>query len=723
MHRIRAFALIIPFVLTAALFGQSTGSISGTVFSSRGAVVGDATVTLVELRRAVKSAADGTFRFDNIRPGHYHISVESPREGSATGDVEVTAGQTRTMEIMVDRLVHAEEIVVSASPETRVASEVYQPVNVMDEEDIARRIQPTLGETLKQEPGVDATYFGPGSSRPIIRGLGADRIRILQEGIGTGDASNVSPDHAVSIDPASAEQIEIVRGPATLLYGSNAVGGVVNVIDQRIPSRVPASLITGNVDLRASSVAGERTGSFNLLGGQDRFAWHAGYLRRETDDYAVPGPVDELPNSSLSTDSASLGASWVATRGFVGLGVSAYNSNYGIPGGDEPVRIDLEQTRIDLKGAMNLSGLFRDVRFRAGKSGYEHVELEGSEVGTRFLNDAVEARIEAAHRDFGPLRGSFGVQVSQNDFEAMGEEAYIPPNETMTRAAFVFEELTFGAADLQFGARWEDQDASTSAAELPDRHFSGLSGSIGAILHPIENYTIAVSLARAVRLPTATELYAHGPHAATRQFEIGNPMLDEETSLGLDISLRKTAGRFNGQINLFNNEFEGYIFESPTPDIEEDLPVFRFRQSDARFRGIEIDTHVELWHRDTRHIELEAGADYVRATVAGGGNLPRITPMRLRAGLRYEAGPFSAMAEAQRYANQDDVATFEQPTEGYTLVNATVGYRFFMKSTIHDVMLRGTNLTNELARSHVSALKDLAPLPGRDIGVSYRLTF
>jgi iron complex outermembrane recepter protein len=716
------FAIPVFLLLSISISAQNTGAISGTVYNSQGVVVDDATVTLVELRRERAVGTDGTFRFDGLRPGHYHVRAESPREGSATGDIEVAAGETRTLEIVVDRAVHAEEIVVSASPETRVASEVYQPVNVLDEEEIARRIEPTLGETLKNEPGVSSTYFGPGSSRPIIRGLGSDRIRILEEGVGTGDVSNVSPDHAVSVDPASADQIEIVRGPATLLYGSNAVGGVVNILDQRVPSRVPAQAVTGKVDLRLGTVSDERTGSVDALGGAGSFAWHAGFLRRETGDYQIPGG-EILSNSSLKTTSGTAGASWIGERGFFGLAVTDFDTRYGVPA-DEEIDIELDQRRFDLRGALtNIGGFFRDARIRIGTNSYEHVELEGSEVGTRFQSEGIEGRIEASHRDVGRVRGSFGVQFLNNEFEAAGEEAYIPPNETSAQALFAFHELTAGSVDFQLGGRYEHQDVSTTAPDLPSRSFNGLSGSVGAIWQPADPYTVAISIARAVRLPTATELYANGPHAATRQFEVGDPNLESETSLGIDLSLRRTAGRVSGQINLFNNQFDGYIYEAPTGEEEDDFPVFQFTQTDARFRGIEVETHVELWHRDAQHVELEIGGDLVRATLQGGGNLPRIPPTRLRAGVRYEGGPLSGLLEVQRYGEQDEIATFEEPTDGYTLVNAMVGYRFFVGNTIHDLLLRGTNLTDELARSHVSPLKELAPLPGRDFNLSYRLTF
>src|SRR5688572_23090705 len=263
----RAVLFFLIVLSSIHAFAQRTATVVGKVYDAQAQPVAGATVTLVELRRSVISAADGSFRFDNVPPRHYHVRAESNRLGFTLGEADVAAGETRTVEIVIDPLVHAEEIVVTASADSRRESEVYQPVNVMSDEELATRIQPTLGETLAQEPGVTSTSFGAGASRPVIRGLGADRIRVLEEGVGTGDVSNVSPDHAVSVDPSSAKQIEIVRGPATLLYGSNAVGGVVNVISDRVPSERNASAIGGNVDLRYASAAEEKGSAVALNGG------------------------------------------------------------------------------------------------------------------------------------------------------------------------------------------------------------------------------------------------------------------------------------------------------------------------------------------------------------------------------------------------------------------------------------------------------------------------
>lgn len=751
-----SFALLL---VASSLLAQSTATITGNVKTSEGTAVTDAVVTLVEARRSMTVGPDGSFRFENVRPGHYHLRAESRRVGAAIGEADIAAGASRSVEIVLDPAIHSEEIVVTAGPDSRRESEVYQPVTVVRADEIAQRLQPTIGETLNEQPGVSSTYFGPGASRPIIRGFGSDRIRILSEGLGTSDASNVSPDHAVTVDPASAQQIEIVRGPATLLYGSNAVGGVVNVIDDRIPNRVPAAPIGGHVDLRGGTVSDERTGSLSLNGGAGKFGWHVDFTKRDTGDYEIPGPAEHhhegeepeeeehagiLENSSLESQAGTIGAAFVGDRGFLGVSFNRFETNYGIPGHghhheEEPpaarrmgllqeeeeefVRIDMEQNRFDVKGELTDIGIFRNVRLRLGSNDYEHVELEGDAIGTRFTNDGFEGRLEATHQPLGRLRGSIGVQVTNNDFAAVGDEAFIPPTTTESLAAFIFEEIPGERLDFQFGARFETQDISVDDAELPDLSFDGVSASVGTIYRPAEGYSVAASLARAARLPTSTELYANGAHIATSQFEIGDVNLGEETSLGLDISFRKTAGRLRGQINLFNNSFDGFIFDAPTGEEADGLPVFRYVQADATFRGIEVDGHAEIWHAGSNHLELEAGADYVRAELDNGGSLPRIPPFRTSIGLRFEGGPFSAMAEVRRYSEQDEVADFEEATEGYTLVNATLGYRFFSANTVHDLLLRGTNLTDELARQHTSPLKERAPLPGRDFTLAYRVTF
>jgi iron complex outermembrane recepter protein len=735
-------AAILAAALSAAALAQKpaveTATITGKVSTPDGTPITDAVVTLLELRKSVSAGSDGTFRFDAVRPGHYHIQAESRRFGSAIGEADLAAGATRAVDIVLDPAVHREEVVVSASPESRSATEVYQPVAVVNDQEISEALKPSLGETLEKQPGVSSTYFGPGSSRPVIRGLGSDRIRILEDGVSAGDASNVSEDHAVSIDPATAQQIEIVRGPATLLYGSSAVGGVVNVLSDRIPDRIPTQPVTGTVDLRFGTGADEKNGSFSLGGGLGTLAWHADFTGRTTHDLDIPGPAEahaeegaeaadtgKLENSSLEALSGTLGLSYVGARGFFGVSYNGLDTQYGIPGDEEErVRIDLQQRRFDVKGELRELGFLRSVKARLGVSNYEHKELEGEEIGTIFKNDGFEGRVEAVHEPLGPLTGSLGVQIARSDFEAIGEEAFLLPNVTTSQAFFVFEEVKGERWDLQFGGRFEHQSVEVDRDARPGRSFNGVSGSLGTIFRPADGWALALSLARAERLPTSTELYAEGPHVATRQFEVGDIDLGKEKSLGIDLSVRRTAGRVRGTFNLFMNRFSDFIYGEATGEEEEGLPVFQFVQRDARFWGMELDTHTEVWHSGETHLELELGADFVRAELsAGGGDLPRIPPFRASAGVRLESGPFSAMTEVRRTFRQKRVAAHEDPTDGYTFLNAMLRCRLFSGTLVHDLFARGTNLTNELARNHVSPLKDLAPLPGRDFTFGYRLAF
>lgn len=736
--------------------------ITGRVTSAQGEPVAGATVLLAELRRRTTTGEDGGFRFDSVPPGQYLLEASSDPIGSTVEHVTVTAGDPVEVAMILDLLVHRDEIVVTASPDARSRYEIAQPTSVLNQEELARRLQPTLGETLNQEPGVTSTFFGQGASRPVIRGLGGDRIRVLEGGLGTGDASTTSPDHAVSIDPLSAERIEVLRGPATLLYGSSAIGGVVNVIDNRVPEQVPGEAIGGKVELRGGTVSGERGGGASLDGGGGRFAWHVDLLKREADDYEIPGFAESkalreaeeedgedheqasgvLPNSAVESESAGIGASYVGESGFIGLAVSGLNSLYGIPGGhhhhheegegeeeeeeeEEAVRVDLEQRRWDLRGGTTRPfAIFTGANLRFGASDYEHRELEGEETGTVFTNESWEGRVELLQRRVGALSGSVGIQALNRDFAAVGEEAFVPPTETDTLAVFAFEELTRGDWRLQFGARYETQDV-TAEAGIGDRSFDGVSSSVGLVWQPgTDGYSVGLSLARSTKLPNAEELFSNGPHLATNAFEIGDPDLEEETSLGLDLTLRKTTGRITGEVTLFNNRFGDFIYQRGTGEEEDELPVFRFVQDDAEFYGAELEGVVQLLHGEPQHLDLELGADFVRAELRRTGEpLPRIPAERFRLGLHYRDDRFDAQVEGMRVGEQDRVAEGETPTEGYTLVNATLGYRFFTSRAVFDVLLRGTNLTNEEARNHVSFLKDLVPMPGRDISLSLRTTF
>lgn len=750
------------------------GTIEGTVLDEEGQPVAGAEVQIPDLRLRTTTDSAARFSFGTVPPGSYLVEAFSAEKGSGLSRVTVARGGTAEASIVLELSHVRDSVVVTASAEARSLLELAQPTTVVGGELLALRMQPSLGETLAQEPGINSTFFGMGASRPVIRGLDGDRVRMLQGGIGTGDVSGTSPDHAVSADPMTAERIEVLRGPSTLLYGSSAIGGVVNVLDGAIPEFRPTDAFSGSVSIRGGTVADERTGAVTLEGGQGNWAWHVDLLSRDTDDYDIPGFAEAegaheeddheeeeheeeeeifgtVPNSDLETDSGTVGFSYFfGDRGFVGVSVGGFESQYGLPGGhghgheegeeehegeehehegeeeeeEEIIRLDVERTRFDLRGESLVPfGPFRGMKLRAGIVDYEHVELEGEEVGTLFLNDSFEGRLEFVQKKRGNWSGSLGVQFISEDLEAIGEEAFIPPTESTDWALFTFQEVKRGELSYQFGGRFESSNVDTRSSALPDRSFDGLSASAGIVWQPREDYSIGASLARSVKAPNGQELFADGLHVATQAFEIGDADLGEETSLGLDLFFRKLTGRLTGEVNFFTNQFDDFIFQAFTGDEEEGFPVILYSQADADFVGAEIKARYGLYEGEKHHLDLELSGDVVRAELDSGENLPRIPPLRLSAGLHYHGGPLQGLVEVRWIDDQDRLADNETPTDGYTLVNASVGYRFILGNQLLDVLLRGTNLTDEDARNHVSFLKDTVPLPGRDFGLSVRLWF
>jgi iron complex outermembrane recepter protein len=757
-----SLGLVSGSVVTEAT-AQAVGTLVGTVTGAGGGAATHAVVEIVELRRRTHTDAEGRYRFADLPNGEYLVQAVDPRYGSGVARVQVGEGEAR-LDIRLDVSVHQEAVVVTAQSDARALSDVAQPVTVLTGEELALRTQPTLGETLASQPGVSSTYFGPGASRPVIRGLGGDRIRVLEHGVGVGDASNTSPDHAVSIEPVAAETIEVVRGPATLLYGSSAVGGVVNVLDGRIPDRAPDHKLAGTLDLIGASVNEEWSGGASIKAGAGPIVFHGGFARRKTEDLKIPGFAESdelraseeeeeeegeeheeafgvLPNSAIDSTSGTLGASYVGGKGFFGASWTGFDTLYGIPGGhaheeppvegapvEEParVRVDLEQRRFDVRGERTEPfGAFRGAKLRFGLADYQHQELEGDEVGTLFLSDAWEGRLELLHKPMGAWSGSFGVQLASRDFEAIGEEAFVPPTETRSFAAFAFEEVGRGAWRGQLGARYEHQDVKALGDVGLDRTFDAFSGSAGVLYRGGSGFGAGLTLALSQKVPNAEELYSDGPHLATGVFEVGDPDLAKEKSFGVDLSVNKRVGPLTGQVGVFLNRFDDYIYEAFTGEEEDGLPVANYVQGDASFRGFEGALAIELFHAEPRHLDLELQADYVRASLRGGDEspLPRIPPFRYGAALHYGDTHLEGRVELRGSAAQERISDFELPTDGYAFLNASLGYRFFVGHRIVQLRVQATNLTDAEGRNHVSFLKDVAPLPGRDVRASVRVLF
>lgn len=658
-------------------------------------------------------------------------------------------------------------MVVTATPLDRTLFQQVQPATLLTGDDLRLKLQPTLGETLSGEPGVSSTAFGPGASRPIVRGLGDDRVRVLQNGTSVLDVSNVSPDHAVAVDPLSIRSVEIVRGPATLLYGPNTIGGVVNVIDDRIPQeKFEGKWPTGKFETQLGSADDLFSQSGAVNWGAGPLVFHLDGFNRDTNDLEIPGyarserlrredplpagedePHGTLPNSATASKGASLGASYIFEKGYLGLSYSGIDSNYGTVA-EPDVTIDLRQRRWDVRGAAySPAPWIKEVNFKLGHSDYEHTEFEGPVPGTRFEIQGYDGRVELLHEKSGPFEGAFGVESQYSDFSALGEEAFLPPVKTHVNSLFVFEEIPVDRFRYQFGARYDRQSNETAANDAfgpgVDRDFDAFSTSGGIVFTPVDDYAISLSAAYTQRPPTYVELFADGPHVATGTFEIGDDDLGTEDSLSLDLSLRKRAGRVTGSLSGFYYRFNGFISQQPTggTDPDEGLPIYAYQAIGANFCGGELETTFHLLQpvqvpaaetdakspvpptSDTQ-LDLILRADYVHAEDRGSGEaIPRIPPFRFSAALDFTQGPFDARLEGQYAASQHRHADYELPTDSYFLLNASVSYELWLGAVATTFYLKGVNLTDEEARQSTSFLKDIAPLAGRGVVAGLRAEF
>ncbi len=661
-----------------------------------------------------------------------------------------------------------DEVIVTALPLGRGANDVVSSVAVLSGDELVHRRQATLGETLSGIPGVSSDTFGGGASRPVIRGQTSPRVRVLSNGAALLDASEISPDHAVSVEPLLVEGIEILRGPSALLYGGGAIGGAVNVVDRRVPTRVVDG-ITGAVEVRAGTADDERTAVAGVTAGLGNgFALRLEGLKRSSDDYAIPsweaphhheegeeehedeGPIDTLAGSFNDTSTFTVGAGWAGSRGYLGAAFTEQDSHYGLPGHNheyegchphgstlhcgshseegedhdhdheehEAPVIDLRSRRVDVRGELRqpMAGVEK-LSFRGGFTDYVHDEVEGDEIATTFTNEGYDARFELQHAPVLGFRGVVGLQSSRSDFAADGAEAFLPESETTQTALFAMEEFDAGAVRFEVAARQEWQEID--AVGRPGASHEPFSISGGAVWSVDPVWSIAASVSRSQRAPTAQELYARGVHLATNTYEIGTPTLDVETVNAAELSLRRTEGDTTLTMSAFRYGYDGYIF-ADTLDAFEDFRLIRYSQADAVFTGFEG----EISHRLTSWLTGEIFGDYVKAEFDdAGGNVPRIPAARLGARAEMAHGAWSGDLEYQRVFEQDRIADFETVTPGYDMVNATLAYDFSVGAAGAQVYLRGNNLLDEVALNHASYLADVAPLRGRNLALGLRVTF
>jgi iron complex outermembrane receptor protein len=809
-----------PTLLTAAMFAALTStayadSIKGTVTDAAGKPVVNARVQLMGTNGETRTDVQGRFVLANVNAGEAELHIEASRFAHRDVHVEVPAQGLANLSVVL-LTTTIETIDVKASPFHASATESSLPVSVLAGDALKMSQAATLGDTLKNEVGVHSNFYGGVTSSPIIRGLDGPRVLITQNGLDAGDASRVGPDHSVASETSTATQIEVLRGPATLFYGSGAIGGVVNVVDERVPTD---NNTRAEWMLQRESVNNEKLAAGSIVTGADNIAVYADAFWRDNGEYRIPGFAEVEPdadavagvveNTAATAKGFTLGGSYLLDNGYIGLSYGLLDREYGIPGHahggheehddhdenadehseheEDAVFADLTQHRVQLLSELSFStGLIRAVNSRFAFTDYEHAEIEAGIVGTTFNNQSSEARIEVLHRTYQGWRGGVSLHYKHSDFDAIGEEAFTPPSETEMLALGWVEERHFGPWLVQLGARVERVTIDASNVLLPhleahgdDAHddhddhddhghgsdaefirvfdvsqkFTPYSLSAGAVWDFAEGYNLGLSVSRSQRAPSASELLSFGPHIGTAAYEVGalfvlhddefvlnRQPIELEVANNLDITLRKFSGNTGFVLNAFYNQVDNYYYQQNTGLFAGDghdhgdehsngeegadehageLPVYLFTAADVTLHGFEAQY---VWQINDP-FKLTLQGDYIRARLNGGGDLPRTPPLRFAAELAYEQDAVSADLRATRYMKQDKTAELETATDGYTLLDASVSYRFNLDGQLLTAYLKGQNLTDEEARVHTSFLKDLTPLPGRSVALGLRGSF
>ena len=662
-----------------------------------------------------------------------------------------------------------QEIVVTGAV-TQNRQDALSGVAVIQAAELTQALRPSIGETLEHTPGVTATSFGPTASRPVLRGLQGERVRVLTDGIGAIDVSNTSADHAPVVNPLLAERIEVLRGPQSLLYGASAIGGVVNVIDRRIPVKVPDEPVHLGALATYGSAANERSvaATADVQAGQG-WVLHADGSWSKSDDMRIggfaltpalraqalassllsptPGSTvdfaanaavqDTLPNTAARSWNAGAGMSYIKESGNIGMAYSHTDSLYGVPirfatlpGQDqEAPRITLKQDRIDARAEVTPHGDWVDrLSFRFGYADYHHAELgpDGS-VGTTFFDKGLEARLELAQANRGGWKGASGLQLVRRDFNVVGDEAFLPKNHTGQFGLFTVQQFDSGPLKIEAGARFEHERVSSSPTpsqpQFPaaTRNFSTFSGALGGAYDFAPRWKFGINLSRTERAPAAEELFANGPHAGTEAFELGEPDLKPERATSAEAILRGGGPGYTLEASIYHTWFANFVYDDRTGASVDGLPVYQTRQADARYYGFEVQTKVTLARIGNWTLNADGLADYVHATIAGYGPAPRIPSLRLLGGIGLASDKWDLHGEVERVTAQNRVATNETATPGYTMVNLEAGWKPWGVDRPLSFVLSANNLFDVNARRHASFLKDYAPLSGRDLRLTARL--
>ncbi|MEW5979902.1 MAG: TonB-dependent receptor [Acidobacteriota bacterium] len=738
MHRRFHF---IPSLLLAAVSlvplaaGQpATGVLQGEVtFKQGGYPAHNATVFLVQLRRDAETNSEGRYEFRNVPPGRYDVVVHLHSLSDERQTVVVEAGRIAKLNFELRLAPFKEEITVTASGQQETTFESFQSVTSIESLELAEKSRTSLGEVLDNQPGIAKRSFGPGSARPVIRGFDGDRVLVLQDGIRTGTLSSASGDHGELMDASSLEKLEVVKGPATLLYGSNAMGGVINAVTRHHQLHEhPHAGMRGYFTGIGGSSNGHAGGSAGFeYGIQHWLLWGSGGGQR-TGDYGTP--IGTIENSKTRVSNGSGGFGWFGDKASASLGYDYNDSRYGVPfasqfglhddgsAGREAkhdlVDLQLRRQSLQFNGGLRTLQHIDAFRLKLNYTRYDHQELEGSSIGTTFDNRQFIYRGEFDQKKAGPLSGTFGFWGLHRDFESSGEEALTPPVTQNALALFALQRLTFEPIRFQFGGRIEYNGYDPVGLEA--RSFTGVSGAVGVHVPLWKGGALVSNYTHTYRAPALEELYNHGPHIGNLTFEIGTAALRRELGDGVDFSLRHSAKRVRGQVDIFYYGIRDFVYLAPTGAVEDGLPTAEYRQGNSRFSGMEAGLDFEV----RPNFWLKLGMDSVKARLrADDTPLPRIPPLRGRVGLDFLWKGVSIRPGLLLAGAQEKLFPTESRTAGYTVVNLDASYTLAQQHLAHNFSVSAFNLGDRLYRNHLSFIKELAPEMGRGVRVTYAMRF
>jgi iron complex outermembrane receptor protein len=753
------------FVLAVSGSFADAATVKGTI-SDNGSPLSGVEIVIPTEEKSTISDETGNFTFENLEYGKYLVDIKGSRESHYNININFQENQPVVIELSN---LDYEEIVVTANPLEHNVLKMTTPATILSEEQLIMDRSLSMEQTLNKVTGVNSGSFGAGSGQIVIRGQQGPRVSVLSNNIALQDAATVSPDHWISSEALLAKQVEVLKGPATLLYGGGAVGGVVNVLDEIIAT-TDFDGINGGVEFRASdSTMKERAGVLSLNSAlSENLMSHFSYFDLSTGDYQIPSNAESeilheaegheeemdkefsgvLENTSVRADGYNVGFSLFNDNGYWGISYSDLNRNYGIPGhaheheeegddhegGDEHdeevVRIDMQKSILNIKGKHDFSQseFFKSLKTHYSDTDYQHAELEGEEIGTVFSNEAQELRMELTHGSLADLSGVFGFQYSNRDFSALGDEAFIIPSQTKNYSIFAIEEREFDNWHGEFGLRYDKQEIKTEIQSTIKE--DALSASLGATFNLTDNWTFPVNLTSAQRLPTAEELFSNQsgaseliPHLATNTIEIGNPDLKAETANNFDIGLRYRNNDFAFNLALFYNRIDDYIFLQETGDGVEEVPVFIYQQQKATFKGFEAD--VSYKHNDNygNNWSYRLFTDKTLAKLNDGSNVPRIPPARIGGEIGMLRGDWAFNLDYTHAMSQHKLVEYELPTESYDDLNLTINRVFEGERFSSLAFVKVQNLLDNEIREHASFIKDIAPKPGRSIIAGLRMTF